>query len=724
MTHMTDNTETVTYSAIREQYDEILRRVTVVAEEFEALLSEVGAEDTAGKSSYNQRILHTLKERADSELLSIAFFGEFSAGKTFLISGLIGQMEYFRHGGLDQYATLLPTSPRHTSNCPVAVEPLPAGKRENVFSVLFEDAETWEQKRPVHVAIIGAYASDLPGAAAQRVNKDRTRKVLVAKLEIASSPLKARLYDLPGFSQVGVNFENTIQEFLVKADCIVYVASAEKPINEKELDMLRDIYNHHKITGKPVFFVLTKIDKNKEVDPASGHIQWEEVQQANNEFLETYFRTQDGKADRTFIGHGFVPSSAAQEAKGRFLAIEDLELSKSLIKESRMNELRGMFNDYLQNSSGPLHLAELTAEIQKLLARLSQDISSREISESTPLEEARSSIKGFRAQRSALIEGKSVLEDELLKLGNIATGRAFAGSDPDDLAKWLEDRLATKIRTSDVLSEKIFHEIETEKANIVREWLGRDANALVPRWSKSWESFVEQSTERMHQLFERATLAHFEAVTEELEGGKGADISSSEIERRAKSQYEDHKVQTLKDTLEVLSTTWKTWTVVAGVGATGIISSIAAAAAAPTLAVLGPIGFAILATAGIGAAYGKWKLSQQRQKRQEELLIDLPIYSRRVVSSYRDQASEFVRIRIGLLMEAIDNEIDRLSGSINSLEQRLVTGEYVNRTKRLETLNQLSLEAGKINSQIGALYSSAAALQPAVSTIFSLASPS
>lgn len=720
---MPQNTKRITYPAIREQYDEILKRVTAVSQEFQALLREVGEENTGSRNSYNQQVLYSLKERADSELLSIAFFGEFSAGKTFLISGLIGQIDYFRHRGMDQYATLLPTSPRHTSNCPVAVEPLPPNKRDNLFSVLFEDASTWEQKLPVHVAIIGAYASDLPGAVAQRSNKDRTRKVLAGKLEMASSPLKARLYDLPGFSQVGENFDTVIQEYLIKADCIVYVASAEKPINDKELDMLRDIYNHHKITGKPVFFVLTKIDKNQEIDPNSGRIQWEEVQQANNEFLEAYFRTQDGKGDFTFIGRGFVPSSAALEAKGGSLNVEDSRRSEALIKASHMNELRGMFNDYLQNSSGPLHLAELTAEIQKLLARLSQDISSREISESTPLNGARASIKGFKAQRSSLIEGKSVLQDELLRLGNIATTRAFTGSDPDDLTKLLEERLVTKIKTSDVLIERTFHEIETEKANIVREWLMRDGTALLPRWSKSWESFVEQSTERLSQLFQRATVAHIAAVTEEMEGDEKGNISSSDIEKRARTPYENHKPETLKDTLEVLSTTWKTWTVIAGVGATGIISSITAAAAAPTLVVLGPIGFAVLATAGIGALYGKWKLSQQLHGRQEEMLSDLPYYSRRVVNSYRDQTSECVRIRIGLLMEKVDNEIDRLTGSITSLEQRLVTGEYINRANRLKTLNHLSQEAAKINSQIGELYSNAATLQPSVSTIFSFVSP-
>ena len=43
--------------------------------------------------------------------------------------------------------------------------------------------------------------------------------------------------------------------------------------------------------------------------------------------------------------------------------------------------------------------------------------------------------------------------------------------------------------------------------------------------------------------------------------------------------------------------------------------------------------------------------------------------------SFYSQADEFIDSRVGFLVEIVDNEIDSLSNSINSLEQRLKTGE-------------------------------------------------
>ena len=348
---------------------------------------------------------------------------------------------------------------------------------------------------------------------------------------------------------------------------------------------------------------------------------------------------------------------------------------------------------------------------------MAQDINAREIAESTPREEAQQSIKGYKAQRSVLIQGKQTLKEELLNLGNSAIKRAFAGSDPDDLTRLLTERLQPKINASDVLNEVTIHEIETEKASIVREWVSRNTKALIPRWVKSWESFIKQSNERIDNLLDSAQAAHDEAVKEEEE--TEADIMAAEVEKRVikKNEEDNKKEQTLKDTLDVMSTTWKTWTFVAGLGATGIVSSAAAAASTPILAALGPIGWGILATAGVGALYGRWKLAQHRNKRKEAMLNDLPEYSQRVINSYQGQADEFIKNRVGTLLEVVDNQIERLDNSINSLEQRLLTGEYRDRDRRIENLKRLTQQCIEIDNRINEFYRTAASLQPSVNNI-------
>ena len=706
------------YDSLRESYESILLTTSATAQDFESLLREVNEETLVTKNGYTQKTFVVLRERADSELLSLAFFGAFSSGKSFLISGVNNKIEIFKHEGRDQFAPLLPASPRHTSSCPVAVEPLAPSYKDDNFFVAFDGSDEWEQKSPAKLAIIQAYVTDLPNAKAQRLtNKDRTRTVTKAKLGIASAPMKARLYDLPGFGAIGVNYEKVIRNFVQQADCIVYVAWAVRPLDEKDLELLRDIYNHHKTTGKPVFFVLTQIDLSWDIDSASGKVKWEDVLEANNEFLSEHFTNPDGRPDGAFIGGGFIPVSPAMEAKGLNLAIQRPAESTELISDSRMKTLRDRFNEYLQQTSGPMHLAELASEIQRLLTRLAQDINAREIAESTPREEAQQSIKGYKAQRSVLIQGKQTLKEELLNLGNSAIKRAFAGSDPDDLTRLLTERLQPKINASDVLNEVTIHEIETEKASIVREWVSRNTKALIPRWVKSWESFIKQSNERIDSLLDSAQAAHDEAVKEEEE--TEADIMAAEVEKRVikKNEEDNKKEQTLKDTLDVMSTTWKTWTFVAGLGATGIVSSAAAAASTPILAALGPIGWGILATAGVGALYGRWKLAQHRNKRKEAMLNDLPEYSQRVINSYQGQADEFIKNRVGTLLEVVDNQIERLDNSINSLEQRLLTGEYRDRDRRIENLKRLTQQCVEIDNRINEFYRTAASLQPSVNNI-------
>jgi hypothetical protein len=320
--------------------------------------------------------------------------------------------------------------------------------------------------------------------------------------------------------------------------------------------LLRDLYNHHKDTGKPVFFVLTQIDLAWDIDSSSGRIKWEDVLEANNSFLGNNFLTSDGKPDAMFIGSGFIPVSPALEAKGLSKASQKPEASKTLIDESNMNALRARFSDYLQTTSGPMHLAELVSEVERLLKRLAQDIQHREESESIPLKEGQKAIKAYEGQRSTLIVGKTTIGEELLKLGCASISRAFAGSDPDDLTTLLVERLESKIRNSNVLNEKVIHELETEKSIIVREWVSHNSQALIPRWVEAWNAFISQSSERLTNLLSQAATIQHEMM-QQSEDGNEADMAATKVEDRLKDRYVDAKAETFKATVDVISTTWK-----------------------------------------------------------------------------------------------------------------------------------------------------------------------
>ena len=512
--------------------------------------------------------------------------------------------------------------------------------------------------------------------------------------------MKARLYDLPGFGAIGANYEGIIRNFVQQADCITYVAGAIKSLDEKDLELLRDVYIHHKLTGKPVFFVLTQIDRAWDIDAGSGKIQWEEVRDANNEFLKQNFLAE-GRADSTFIGEGFISVSPALEAKGIAIFAQSHEKSQKFIVDSRMALLRERFDDYLQNTSGPMHLAELASEAQKLLSRLAHDIKQRYLSESTPVTEAKNELIGYKVQRKILIEKKTTVEKDLRELGQSAISRAFAGSDPDDLVEFLRKKLNEKIKASDVLKEKEIHQIETEKVILVREWMSRSSKSLIPRWVSSWEAFYKQTNDLVEYLLEEALTARREAIEENSEGEE-VDITAAKVEERFASKYEDMRTKTFKDTIDLMSTTWGTWTVLAGVGAATSVPQVVA------LLGLGstPVGLGILVTALIGGVFGRYRLVKQRNERREMMMTEFPEYAQKIVREYRIQADEFINSRVGFLIERIDNEIDSLSNSIDSLEQRLEAGEYLHQYKRLENLDDLLQRCQEVNTQIDEFYAS------------------
>ena len=107
------------FATLRSSHDLLMNSLEMIAKNFEELLKEVGEVSLISRNGYGVKNFRLIQDRAKSELLSIAFFGAFSSGKSFLISGLNQKIDWYEREGRDQFVPLLPTSPRQTSNCPV-----------------------------------------------------------------------------------------------------------------------------------------------------------------------------------------------------------------------------------------------------------------------------------------------------------------------------------------------------------------------------------------------------------------------------------------------------------------------------------------------------------------------------------------------------------------------------------------------------------------------------
>ncbi|RME58326.1 hypothetical protein D6779_06645 [Candidatus Parcubacteria bacterium] len=681
-----DNSEI--YRELRDACDEILDGMIDVVSGFNKIKKT--NRRRRRKSAYNLDFLQSLRARAKSELLTIAFFGAFSAGKSFLISGLINRLDWFSHDyhgrTIDRYVPLIPGSPRSTSSCPLAVEPAADDKMtDDMFFVMFDDTGKWEKREPVHHVIIQSYVTELPNALASRKASDRQRNVVKARLIIQNSGIRARLYDLPGTGSVGNKYAEIVYSFVQQSDCMVFVASAEKTMGEEQLELLRYIYEHHKASHKPVFFVLTQIDKHDDFDTASGKLVWQDVLEANNEFLRDYFRISQRRADEGFIADGFIPVSPAYEAKGTKLKEMGDPSGDEYIRSSNMAELRNRLDDYLISTSGPTHLSEIVLEARRALSPLVKDITETISAESLPLADVQNELEAKRAYRNTLIEGQEALRDELINLGKAAVDRAFSRSDPDDLWALLRERLEHKIKTEDVLKEKVIHELEMERAKVIREWINRPSDGPATMWIEAWSSLEDKSRNRVRDLLSKAKAAEARV--------KNKHIGRDDVAERVSTiPRELMDAQTLKETIDVAS---KAWPVVAGLGITGVIASLSG-----SLSVLGPIGWAAIITAGVAGVFANWRKSQIRNKRRQDMLLDLDKLAHHAIKAYKEQANQVISSYVGVLMGVIDDEIQSTNEAITVLERRLQLPENISRSNRLATLRGLLKETEKISNRI------------------------
>src|SRR5262249_789330 len=114
-----------------------------------------------------------LKTRAASSLINVAFVGQFSSGKSFLIGGLQRKLAYESVIGADdmppdQDLGLLYSAGRHTTACPVTVVPVSDESEYDAsgrgfLRVKFIGSEQWEPiGNSVPPAVVAAYTTQHP----------------------------------------------------------------------------------------------------------------------------------------------------------------------------------------------------------------------------------------------------------------------------------------------------------------------------------------------------------------------------------------------------------------------------------------------------------------------------------------------------------------------------------------------------------------------------------
>jgi len=445
----------------------------------------------------NDSPFQRVRSKMKSQLMNIVVCGEFSSGKSFLISGLINRITWYTTPGKgfmkesgDGYAPFLPASPKETNSCLLTIQPSQFSDTRSHFEVVFEDTKVWEDKSEsyqdesdIHRLML-AYATEFEEYRNGRTTQDLARKVLKARVHMSNMPFPAYIHDLPGIGGIG---EEDYLEMVV-----IYVASAIKPLTKAELNLLSFVEDVTKTNRCPVLFVLSQIDREE---------HYKQVLETNNRFLKENF-------SKTFSGQTFIPVSPAIEAKAQ-TKYEKHEISEAVrdegIHESGMPILRQRLREYLINTSGPLHLREIVLRMHHLLENITLHIDSRVNSLSVPIHKAEKRLQELNQLVTSLISKRESIRSDLEEHAKSVLKQAFSNADSDNLLLLLRNKLEPIIRNKekDVLDEKVRHDIEQKKKEIRDKWLYQP-NGPEMSWSKAFGSYQKQTFILLQSKLEEA----------------------------------------------------------------------------------------------------------------------------------------------------------------------------------------------------------------------------
>jgi GTP-binding protein EngB required for normal cell division len=337
-----------------------------------------------GDEAQIQRCEELLAKLAEDRF-TIALLGQFKRGKSSLLNAIIGR-------------DLLPTGILPLTS---AITVLRFGSRERL--VIYRKG----LQSPVCDSIdtLGEYVTE-------RHNPGNNKGVELVVIEIPLPFLRRGLefVDTPGVgSAIQANTETTYS-FLPKCDAVLFVTSADGPLSEVELELLRSIRRH---AGK-IFFIVNKIDLLLDKDEATKVM----------DFIKSRL-----SREMEISEVGVIPLSAKQA-----LAAER-EQPSDLLAQSGLPYLQDRLAHFLATDRQRLFLAMLAGRAHQLVTAELQETELSERAERATdidlkhtLSEITAKMDLYRAERLQIFETISA-----------SVTQGISGPAAEDLASALEE---------------------------------------------------------------------------------------------------------------------------------------------------------------------------------------------------------------------------------------------------------------------------------------------
>ena len=622
------------------------------------------------------RTIRQLQSRATSSLINVGLIGEFSSGKSFLVGGLQGRLEYApvtNDDGMtsDQYIGILHSASKASTACPASVVPVRDetgvdASANGFYRVRFTDSERWEEigNSPVP-AVVAAYTTADPKAIARgRPAPHRGRTVAEVEILLGEPVLPAKLYDLPGTGSPHPIHDEIANNAWADADCFIYVTQAAHTLSQTDLELIKRLYVHHINSGKRVLWVMTGIDRAAMAN-YDGEPEWKDAVEVNNNYLRENFPPPAGSPD-SFVGpDGFMPVSPAWEALGKWQTQQGNQAQgERLIAASRMRRLRRALTDLIESGTGHKHLKTVATEAYTLLEPRYRVLNEILESSRLPLEQLgaerdslsrrighlRSAIDAVREQ----LEG--ALRDHLRR-----TERTFSG-----IHGYIHGHLDEQIKRSDLTKAKEANSIEVKKAQTFKRYVASEGP--IQTWESEFSSFASGALSSV-----RATLR--DAASEVTQDTIDHSIDLDDLMIPPAQKYRSGS----KDVMQKIT------------GFIGLSTPVASAVALALGLVSGPllvVPAAVTLLAGI--AYGTVRKSAAKRTAldalRQEWINGLDEAAKAYEGAFLAAAGVKGMSVVDRAIELLSERRDELSRRVILVETRLADPEVIDRTALVEML--------------------------------------
>ncbi|MBM2614050.1 hypothetical protein JIG36_00585 [Actinoplanes sp. LDG1-06] len=645
-------------------------------------------------------MLSRARSGAESSLLNVAFLGEFSSGKSFLISGLYGRLSATEDTSgrrtTFSYEGLLPSGPEAVSACPVRVVSVPEpgedqggrGRHQRRESrdkpaprlrVRFAGETEWTDIGPVQsLDQVDSYVT--VGSEHLHLREHRDRPVSEAEVAVQGAPFPAVLWDLPGHSSPVPDHADIINRELAEADCYVYVTRAVRALGQADADMIRRLFREHSAHRRKVIWVLTAIDEGEAPDRRSGLLNWQKIQQVNNEYLREKFGGA-GKLGESFIGDGFIPVSPAWEAEAELRPPRE---SLSLRLDSRMNGLRGALNAMIESATGASYLKDYADDLSDAMFEALRGLEGAAHARKQSDAERGHRLRAVDTELELLETGTESLLRSLQSAGSATVRSLVSQNLTGQLANRLHARLDKRIAGADLLKPDAFDRLETEQAGVIADWL-EEPDGPAERWDRSYSELTDIVNKAMGDLVTRMSATDSRRIKI-----PSAWIDVQELARKAdREQPATERPPLLERAAGILKN-------LPGVGAaTAVIATGAAQAAAAVglpaaaVAVLTPVGAGlVLASAG----YVAWRATKGRlalREKRDDFKRTLDKTAAEVIQGFELQMNSQVQELVsGVDLFRIRLRTD-LHGERRTVSRALETGEVVSESESRELTSML-----------------------------------